>query len=192
MQTIRTIAAGAAAIALAVGIALAADAGAPTRNAAPVALEEPTSLYVFAEQPQGCTPGYISINHARGATWTVAGAPVAVTPPSTKIELPGGFQDDVVATALPGYAIPSNVQSEFFLTVYPIPLSCYRQPSPSPTPSPKPSAEAPTPTASPTMPATSAPPSPTTPAPVTPEPATPSTDPTDGATTPGPISCEAR
>ncbi|XBB66845.1 hypothetical protein ABFU82_22475 [Nocardioides sp. WV_118_6] len=191
MQTIRTIAAGAATIALAVGIAIAADAGAPSRNTRPTALEEPASLYVFAEQPQGCTPGYISINHARGATWTVAGAPTAVTPPSTKIELPGGFQDDVVATALPGYSIPSNVQSEFFLTVYPIPLSCYRQPSAAPTPS----AETPGSTGSPsvTTPATPATPSPSEGTPATSEPATPPAQPTDAATTtPGPISCEAR
>jgi len=180
MKTIRTIAAGAATIALAVGITIAANAGAPNRDTRQAHLEEPTSLYVFAEQPQGCTPGYISINHARGASWTVAGMPTAVTPPSTTIDLPGGFQDDVVATALPGYSIPASVQSEFFLTVHPIPRSCYPQPTTA-TPIPTP---IPTPTTSPTTPTPTSPPA-SAPS------ATP-TQPNDTATTPGPMSCEAR
>lgn len=119
MNTIRTIAAAIAAILLAAGATIAAHADP----------EEPTSLYAFAVQPNGCTPGYIHINHARGAEWQLAGSPVHVDDPSSTFSQPGGFQDEVTATALDGYAIPSNVQSTFYFTVYPVPASCWEQPT---------------------------------------------------------------
>lgn len=189
MKIIRHLAAALAALALVLGVVIAADAGAPSRAPRQSGLEEPTSLYVYAVQPEGCTPGYISINHARGADWTVAGSPTAVTPPSTRIEFPGGFQDDIVATPLPGYSIPRNVQSEFFVTVYPIPLSCYRTPAPAPaTPTPTATPQAETPTTP--QPGTATPPSPTA-TPSTPTPPAPSAGVTPGAGGDQPVGCEA-
>lgn len=84
--------------------------------------QETGSLYAFAVQPADChTPGYVHINAAQGATWTLDGAAATVAEPSSDFSQPGGFQGDVTAHAEPGFSIPADAQSSFFLTVNPMP-----------------------------------------------------------------------
>jgi hypothetical protein len=139
----RNLTIAAAVLTLAVGTVVAANAGNDTP--ASEQLEETSSLYAYAVQPNDCTPGYVQINHARGATWSIGGEHVDVDGPSSRFDFPGGLQDDVTAGALPGYRIAGNVQSTFYVTVNAVPPRCYDEPATDPKPDPTPTADPGTP-----------------------------------------------
>lgn len=83
--------------------------------------------YAFAVQPDGCTPGYVHINHSPDVTWALDGDPVEVSAPSTNFPFPGGFQGDATATGAES--------GTYYLTVNAIAASCY-PPVTDPTPTP--------------------------------------------------------
>ncbi|NGZ99412.1 hypothetical protein G5V59_00300 [Nocardioides sp. W3-2-3] len=124
MMHARNLTIAAAVLVLAGGSVIAANADTDSTSG----LEETTSLYAFAVQPDGCTPGYVHINSARGAAWSIGGQPVDVTGPSSRFAFPAGLQDDVTATALDGYRIARNVRSTFYLTVNALPASLHHAP----------------------------------------------------------------
>jgi hypothetical protein len=125
MMHARNLTVAAAVLTLAAGTVVAANAGTDTSS---TQLEEPNSLYAYAVQPDGCTPGYVAINHATGVEWAIGGEHVDVAAPASRITFPGGLQDDVTAAALDGYRIPGNVQSTFYVTINATPPSCTKAP----------------------------------------------------------------
>ena len=67
------------------------------------------SLYAFAAQPDGCTPGYIQINHADGVVWYIEGQPVNVVQPAVRFTFPAGIQATVYAVPFAGWRIDGDV-----------------------------------------------------------------------------------
>lgn len=106
-----------------------------TMTPSPASAEDVTpagDLHAFAVQGAGCEdPGYIHINAARGVEWSIGGESVEVEAPSSQFPYPDGVQDDVTATALPGYAIDPGVRSTFYLTVNAVQCEAPKQEQPA-------------------------------------------------------------